>query len=372
MKILFYDWALHTIGGGQKFNCKIVEYLSKEHEVDLLTLFPVKKENLAKYYSVNLSRVKILNLSKKNEIHTSLLKLFYSRKISKLSSQYDLFLNADAQEIIKPLAKHNILYCHFFEPKWYRPPKNFFDFLKLIGIYFLKSVKRNYSKSYQVYCNSEYTRKWLKKIWGVKAKVIYPPIDLPNQKKFRKEKIIISTGRISPDKNYEFVIESFKKAYQTPLLKDYKLWICGKEDDHSYLIKLKKISKGFPIEFKLNLTDKKFKNIYKKSKIFIQGKGININENKYPSLLEHFGMTVVEAMSYGCVPIALNKGGYKESIDDETGFKVNTQEEVVKCILKLVKNESLLSNMSKSGIKRAKKFSLEKMQEKIDKLLINL
>lgn len=373
MKILFYDWALHNIGGGQKFNCKIIEHLSKNHAVDVLTLFPADKKRLEEYYSVDLSKVRLINLYDSSKINQTLLKIMISKKISKLSSKYDVFFNADAQELIKPRAKHNLMYCHFFEQKWYRPAKDFADFFKLLGIYLIKTFRRNYANEYNVYCNSNYTKKWLKNLWKVDAKVIYPPVDLPDKDDFKKQNLIISTGRISSDKNYEFIINLFKKLCKISSNINYKLLICGKSDDLAYLNKLKNLSKEFNIEFKTDLTNKQLKEVYSKSKIFIQAKGIEINEKKYPGLLEHFGMTTAEAMASGCVPVVLNKAGYKETVENnKSGFLFDSEDEAIEKLKLLVKDETLRKKMSKQAINRAKKFSLQRMQKQVDKMMENL
>ena len=174
MRILFYDWALHTIGGGQKFNCKIAEYLSKNHEVEILTLFPVKKEELEKFYSVDLSQIKIISLFQKIQKNPTLLKIKVSSIISNLSSKYDLFFNVDAQETINPKAKYNLMYAHFFEPKWYRPSKNLIDWFKLVGIYLMKTFRKNYAKEYKIYCNSEYTKFWLMNNYAQEDHIMLP------------------------------------------------------------------------------------------------------------------------------------------------------------------------------------------------------
>lgn len=364
MKILFYDWALHTIGGGQKFNCKIIEHLLKKHDVDIVTLFPIDLKQLEKFYSVNLSKAKIITLYPNSSLNPALLKIIASKRVSHLSRNYDLFFNGDAQESVKPKAKQNIMYCHFFEPLWYRPSKGFIDFFKLLFIYLLRKFKGNYAKRYSIYCNSLYTKGWLKKLWNVNSEIIYPPVDIPKIKKLKKENIILSTGRISPDKNYEFVIDVFKEAYSS--LKNYKLIICGKSDNVVYLDKLKKMSKNLPVEFLTDVSDESLKKIYSKSKIFIQAKGMDNNDKRFPGLVEHFGMTSAEAMSYGCIPLLLNKGGYTEIVNKNTGFIFNNKEEAVKSLVKLISNKKLLESMCKAGIQRAKKFSLERMQKEID------
>lgn len=368
MKMLIYDWSLFNFGGGQKFNCKIIEYLSKTYDVDILTLFPINIKEIEKAYNVDFSRVKkIIILYKKSKINPSFLHLITSNRVSKISKDYDFFFNAEAQETVRPKAKYNLMYCHFFEQKWYRPSKNFIDFFKLIFVYIFKSLIKNYAKKYNVYCNSNYTKYWLTKEWKVDAKILYPPIDIPKKKRKRikKEDIILSTGRLTPDKNYEFVIACFKKLYETN--KNYRCVICGIKYNDNYFNKLVRLSQGYPIKIMTNVSDKTLNDFYDKTKIFIQAKGLNVNEKKYPALVEHFGMAVAEAMAHGCIPIILNKGGYRETVESgKSGFLFNDKNEAIEKLRLIINNEKLRKKMSKAAEKRAEKFSLKRMQKEID------
>ena len=372
MRILVYDWSLFRFGGGQKFNCKIIEHFSKKHSVDILTLFQINVSEIEKAYNVDFSRInKIIYLFKKNRININptFLHLLSFKKVSKISKNYDLFFNAEAHESVKPRAKYNMIYCHFFEQKKYRPAKNLIDFFKLVFVYIFKSMLKNHAKKYNIYCNSNYTKYWLKKDWKVDAKVLYPPIDIPKKKKknkkIEKKNIILSTGRLSPDKNYEFVIHCFKKIYSTN--KNYECIICGIKSDEQYYNKLMRLSKEYPIKIIMGVSGKELKNLYDKAKIFIQAKGLHVNDKRYPALLEHFGMAAVEAMAHGCVPVLLNKAGYKETIEHEkNGFLFNSKEEAIEKLKLLIKNEKLRKKMSKAAKKRAKKFSLERMHREID------
>jgi glycosyltransferase involved in cell wall biosynthesis len=357
------------VGGGQKFNCKIIEHLSRTHQVDVLTFYPLDKSVLEKDYAVDLSNANIISLVSDKGVNPALLRILVSKKVSKISSKYDLFFNADGQEMIKPLARHNVLYCHFFETPWYRPSRNFFDFLKLSVFYILKKIKKNHASEYKVYCNSKYTQKWIKRLWNVESKVIYPPVDLPKKTNFRKENYILSTGRITPDKNYEFIIDLFRQTSKNPILKGYKLVICGAKSDEEYFLRLRRLSKNLPVEFYPDASLEKIHRLYSKSKIFIQAKGEKINEDKYPALLEHFGMTVVEAMSYGCVPLVLDKGGYRETVDKTNGFRFRDIASAKYSLLEILRNKQKLSAMSKNSIVKSKKFSLKRMQEEIDLLI---
>ncbi|MGD9276214.1 MAG: glycosyltransferase [Candidatus Pacearchaeota archaeon] len=374
MKILFYDWSLHIIGGGQKVNCKIMEHLAKKNNVDVLTLYPLNKKTLEGLYKVNLSKINFSYLTDNKKIHSSLMKLFLSKRVSELSKNYDLFFNADGQEAIKPLAKKNIMYCHFFERLWYRSPKNFSDLVKLTFLCLLRKFYGNFSKKYKIYCNSFLTKKWLKKEWDVDAKIIYPFVELPKKVLFKKKNLIITVGRLTSDKNYEFFIELFKKFYDSSK-KNYNAIIVGAVNDDSldYYNELKKLIKDYPIEIKKNLNTEQLSELYSKSKVLISAKGLNIDENKDPTSVENFGMTVVEAMAHSCIPLAVNKGGYKESIvNGKNGFLFENKEEALKKLNLLLDNEELRIKMSKQAIEDSKKFSLEKMQKEIDKLVKEL
>jgi glycosyltransferase involved in cell wall biosynthesis len=366
LRILIYDWSLFNFGGGQKFNCKIIDYLSKKYDVDILTLFPINLREIEKTYNVDFSKVnKLRFLFKKRKLNPSFLHLISFKKVSKISKDYDFFFNAEAHETIKSRARYNLMYCHFFEQKCYRPSKNFTDFFKLVFVYIFKSMLKNYAKKYNIYCNSNYTKHWLRKKWKVDAKVIYPPIDIPKKKIIKKENIILSIGRLTPDKNYEFVIYCFKKLYETN--KNYRCIICGIKYGEAYYQKLLRISKNYPIRIITSVSDKELNELYDKSKIFIQAKGLNINEKKYPALVEHFGMSAAEAMAHGCIPILLNKGGYKETIEQgKSGFLFNSEKEAVEKLKILTNNEKIRKKMSRNAAQRAKKFSLERMQKEID------
>jgi len=373
MRILVYDWCLHVIGGGQKVNCRIAEHLSQKHEVDILTLFPIEKEKLEKYYSVNFSKLgRIRYMYKKSNINPSLLFLLCFRKVSKIAQEYDVLINADAHETVKPVAKYNIMYCHFFRPKRYRPAKGFFDALVLSALYIFRSILKNYAKDYDaIYCNSEFTKKWLKKLWKVNAKIIYPFVEVAEKKITKKENMVISTGRLSPDKNYEFVIDCFKKLCDSAI-RNYKCVIAGvgNKESNEYYNKLTNLIKGYPIDIKTNLTDKQIKRLYSKAKIFLMAKGLYVDENKFPTLVENFGMAPVEAMAHGCVPVVLNKGGYKETVQHgKSGFLFNTKKEAIEKLKLLIKDKKLWQKLSKNARQRAKKFSLKRLHHDLDRMM---
>jgi hypothetical protein len=55
-------------------------------------------------------------------------------------------------------------------------------------------------------------------------------------------------------------------------------------------------------------------NLYGKSQIYWHAAGFEIDEHKNPELTEHFGISTVEAVSAGCIPLVIPYGGQREII----------------------------------------------------------
>jgi glycosyltransferase involved in cell wall biosynthesis len=80
---------------------------------------------------------------------------------------------------------------------------------------------------------------------------------------------------------------------------------------------------------------------------------------------EHFGITVVEAMSAGCVPVAHDSGGPREIIGS-SGFLWRTKEEIPG-ILKAA--DSSYDSLSKKSMIRARIFCRERFDEALAEVL---
>lgn len=61
----------------------------------------------------------------------------------------------------------------------------------------------------------------------------------------------------------------------------------------------------------------------------MHAKGLFVDEEKSSDLLEHFGITTVETMSAGCVPIVINRG-QPEIVKEGTGYVWYTLEQLAR------------------------------------------
>ncbi len=192
-----------------------------------------------------------------------------------------------------------------------------------------------------------------------KSFILYPPIDTENFESGKKENTILSVARFdspSHSKRQDILIDAFKFVCKSH--PDYQLILAGGSSGESdTLEKLKEKSGSLPIKFVVNPDFNKLKNLYSKAKFFWHAAGFEIDEQDNPEKVEHFGMTTVEAMAAGCVPIVIAKGGQKEIISKGTGFLCSDASEIAANTKSLIKDENLYQIIQKAAIDRSRQYS---------------
>jgi glycosyltransferase involved in cell wall biosynthesis len=87
------------------------------------------------------------------------------------------------------------------------------------------------------------------------------------------------------------------------------------------------------------------------------------------ALNEHFGISIVEAMAAGCVPIVHNSGGAREIVTNSVGYKWDTVDEASRQIANLTQNDSLRKELSEAATARSELFRPEVFESGITKIL---
>ena len=188
------------------------------------------------------------------------------------------------------------------------------------------------------------------------------------------KKHIISVGRFSNtagNKKQHEMIVLFKKV--SKIMPGWQLQLAGGvlDEDRSYLIKLGKEIDG-SIKLLPNIPFDKLITLYGEAAIYWHAAGFGEDEKKHPDRFEHFGITTVEAMSAGCVPIVFNGGGQKEIITHNVdGFLWNTQEELIDYTVRVATDENLCSYLSANAVKKSKLFAKEHFCKQIRQLVIS-
>ena len=390
LKIGIYDPYLDTLGGGERYLLTVAEILlSKGHQVDILWS---KDQTLTKQaqdrFSLNLSKLNLVkdifsqptsnidlisqkeHLEKLSSVPKQLSPSLF-QKIKQLkqritfTKKYDVFFYLGDGSLPFLFSKKNILHIQMPPFKTASKLKKLLDFFKL-------------KKMNQVICNSKFTQKAFQQTFRQPSVILYPPIDIEKfDHSTHKNNIILSVGRfdnILNRKRQDILIEAFKLLHNNQPSRDWKLILAGGSiitpSLNNYLKHLKYQARDFPIEFIVKPKFSQLQKLYSQSKIYWHAAGFGIDENKNPQNTEHFGMTVVEAMASGVVPVVLNKGGLPETIQDKkSGFLWRDTKELVAKSQLLIASPKLLKQISQQAIDQSKKFSKQNFASQLLKII---
>lgn len=377
-KVLILNPYVPTLGGGEKYMgymCQALEQYYENNIVIEILVFNYNDIDVTSddYITVN-DINKQYNLTLKN---TSFRKIppeeqqtfgDMNRMLNAISSEYDLAINFMIFSKYILAAKKNIYLCMF-------PPQR--D--KQLGrwkqrvITYIENEK--FLKSYDKFIIiSEFSKKWFIKYWGknVKTKIIYSPVFSEENIEGRyieknKKNIILSVGRFFPSAHSKNQLEMVRFFINNEnKLNGYEYHLAGAisnlKEDQEYLRKIKKISsKSNNVIIHENCKYEDLMELYAQAKVFWHATGFGVNEEQMPEKMEHFGITTVEAMSYGVVPIVIQKGGQSEIvIEGVNGFLWKNEEECIEKTRKIIKEDKMRTVMAQKAVERSKRFSTER------------
>jgi glycosyltransferase involved in cell wall biosynthesis len=226
----------------------------------------------------------------------------------------------------------------------------------------------------KILVNSNFTKRFIDEEYKVSSSVLYPPVDVAKLKPRKKENIILFVGRFSQleqAKNQHVLVSLFRDIFDRGE-KDFRLILAGGSEVGvgGYIRRLKRLSEGYPVEIIESPSYKDLLAIYGKSKIFWSAVGFGVDEEKEPKRVEHFGITVVEAMAAGAAPIIFSAGGYKEIIKDkENGFLWKKKGELLRITKDLIHDSNLYKKVTANAIKSSQAYSLENFAKNVETLL---
>ncbi len=357
MKIAVFHDYLDCIGGGEKVALEIARILN----ADFITT-DVNKDVVDK---LGFNDINIISLGETIKF-PPLKQISASYKFAKanFSKNYDLFILSTGWSVFAAKKhKPNIYYCH-------SPVRPFFDLYEIfkkrqnfimkpffiLWVYLHRYLlKKNIKYVDKFLCNSENTKKRIKKYYDRDAVILYPFVDCSKFKYKRNGDFWLSVNRLYPEKRMELQIEVFRK------LSNEKLVIVGgyARGDHAEKY-YKKIIRNLPgnVEIKPQLNEKKLINLYGNCKGFIA-----------TALDEDFGITPLEAMASGKPVVAVNEGGYKETVvHNVTGKLVPAAvDDLVQAIQEISKNPKRYKS---ACIKIARKFNVTLFAKKIKEIVI--
>ena len=185
-----------------------------------------------------------------------------------------------------------------------------------------------------------------------KISIIPNPIKIVDSNKNKKEKIILTVGRVDANKNQEQIIRSFARIKNN----EWKLILCG---DGPLMNELVDLTRKLNIHNKVEFTGivKNIENYYERAAVFA-----------FSSLSEGFPNVLLEAMNQNCACISTdcptgpgllikhNKNGFLIPLGNEAQYDFYLQT--------LIEDGKLISDFVNNGKKSLKKYSLKTIATK--------
>jgi glycosyltransferase involved in cell wall biosynthesis len=213
-----------------------------------------------------------------------------------------------------------------------------------------------------VMANSEFTRTWIQRWWGIDSVVLEPPVAL--RVSGPKTPMILSVGRFfAPGRGHAKKQLELVRAFGAlgKVADGWELHLAGgcSPEDEAYLDEVKSEATGLAVVFHVNASGSELDGLYRRASIYWHATGLGEDLDHDPVRAEHFGITTVEAMSAGAVPVVINAGGQPEIVRSGVdGYLFDTPEELVRFTSDVISDPVLRSAMGESSIERAKRFGM--------------
>lgn len=354
MRIGIYTPYLDTLTGGEKYMLSIASCLSQKNDVSLF--WDNNREQIRtqaeKKLGINLSAVSFVNNIFTNK--TSLIKRLLQTR------DYDVIIFLSDGSI--PLISCRLI-LHFQFPVEWVSVKSFVTRLKL-------------QRVNKIICNSNYTKIFIDKKFNISSTVLYPPISI-QKGIFPKENIILNVGRFGKNaegayyKKQDILINTFK-AMTKRKLGDWRfvLVISILDRDKNNLEELKEKAENLPVDFVVNPSYERLWELYRKAKIYWHASGFGEDLVRHPERAEHFGISTVEAMGSGAVPVVIDAGGQKEIVEDTvSGYLWRSEDDLIKKTEILIRDNVLWEKLQKGAIKRSKIFTGDRFCKEINSIV---
>lgn len=217
-----------------------------------------------------------------------------------------------------------------------------------------------------ILANSEYTSGWIKRLWKRDADVLYPPIRVGEMAPaVAREPTIVTVGRffrpgLGHAKRQLEMVTMFGELSQAGRLPGWTLHVVGgcEDSQRGYLDEIRAAAEGHPVEIHPNAPRALVDKLLDEASIFWSATGLGEDESKAPWSMEHFGMTTVEAMAGGCVPVVIDRAGQREIVRQGVdGYRWATPVELGDQTVAIANDDALRARLSASAVARASDFS---------------
>jgi alpha-1,2-mannosyltransferase len=344
LKILFIHPRLGVLGGAERVLIHMLRAL-QENELSLMT-DSLDTEAVKKMYGVELSEVKWIqcpSFRSSSQHFVAFQWLRYTKKINHLIREvcghYDLLI--ETQQVYSDPCSGTRLISYIHYPDLAVPPPEGNVTSSIYYALLRPLILRRVKKIKLVLTNSPFTARIIAEYLKIKPVVLYPPVDFKRFYSDRnwsdREDKVVNIGMFLPFKRQHLLLEV---ARQLPTVQFVIIGTIS-ADHQGYYEKLN-IQRPDNVTMIPNASLDQVREQLASAKAYVH------------LCPEHFGISVVEAASAGCVPIVYYVGGPAENFDDAS-LRWKDLKQLSTFIHETIKNENLWSELSE----KAKKKSLE-------------
>ena len=224
-----------------------------------------------------------------------------------------------------------------------------------------------------VWAISQFTQHWISRYWSLPSALLYPPVDVDRfdtvgkvqapRDAFAAKPYILSVGRFfagQHNKQHLAMITAFKRLVDGGL-SGWELRLVGGLTPGTvhtrYLDEVQAAARGYPIWVEAGLPFTELVQRYQGAALYWHAAGFGEDEERAPIKAEHFGITTVEAMAAGCVPVVVARGGQPELVTHGVdGFLWQTLEDLAAYTLHLLQDQELRRTMAEAARRSARRF----------------
>ncbi|HEV2123282.1 MAG TPA: glycosyltransferase, partial [Chloroflexota bacterium] len=223
-----------------------------------------------------------------------------------------------------------------------------------------------YLDTYDVVCPiSQFSADWLERYWGKRNNVtiLYPPVDVDvYTPRAERKPYILGVGRFvkggGHEKKQHLMIRAFRDLVRSGL-RGWELHLVGgsmREARHQqYLEECRKLAEGLPVQLHVDASAEELKSLYESASIYWHATGYGDRE---PIQFEHFGITIVEAMAAGCVPIVIDKGAAAELVDHgQSGYLWQSLSDLKRHTRLVTADSQLRPLMAQRAVEQSRRYS---------------
>jgi len=289
-----------VIGGAEITSLSLIDVLLENKIRSTLYCVKAPKISETDFFQIFQIKQKKFPLFWKYQRMTEIKKIFNA-----ISNEDFLFIMSGGLTIQESNAKRVYLYCH-------STFSNEIDFAKKeihgIKAKYSKIIQNNINKSLKILkegkvdliTNSNFTKNEIKKNCGKDSIVIYPPVKIEKYKKFQKyDKIkkIVTISRFSLEKNLDATIEIFNQT-------NFSCEIIGNAKYKNQFTVLENLQgkKGENVKIYSNISSEEISTLLSTAKVYLH------------TSKETFGISVVEAIAAGCIPIVPDNSAHRETV----------------------------------------------------------